>query len=75
MKTLHNQIGLFFMFILLAFSVGCKKAGDSGQLPQIITSVVDIVTPVSAICSGNIGANGGSTLSERARLSMRAAPD
>lgn len=42
----------------------CKKK-EEDRLPVIITSVVDIVTPVSAICKANVALNGGSALSER----------
>lgn len=54
------------LMIVMALSAGCSKTSDGGgKLPEIITSVVDIITPVSAICSGNIGSSGGSALSER----------
>jgi uncharacterized protein (TIGR02145 family) len=64
MKTLPIQIGQALMIILVLLS-GCNKQKDEGVLPEIITSAVDIITPVSAICSGNIASTGGPVLSER----------
>ena len=63
MKNLFRISGVI-LIIILVFSEGCKKS-DQGQLLEIISSLgFDIVTPNSAILSGNITSNSDSTISE-----------
>jgi len=64
MRIYRSYIGFSSVMCFIMVFTGCKKA-DEGQLPSIITSVIDIVTPVSAICKANINSDGGSSLSER----------
>lgn len=61
--------------LVLVFAA-CSKSGDGGTLAVIVTSVVDVVTPVSATCSGNVNAVGGSAPTERGVCwSTEQAPD
>jgi uncharacterized protein (TIGR02145 family) len=64
MKSLLFYFRFIALMIPVLYTAGCKKQ-DKGQVPVIITSVVDIVTPVSAVCKGNITSDGGSGLTER----------
>jgi uncharacterized protein (TIGR02145 family) len=54
------------LLLILAIN-GCSKSdsGGGGSLAVIVTSVVDVVTPISATCSGNITAENGSAPTER----------
>jgi hypothetical protein len=50
--------------MILIFTA-CNKSDNGGTLAVIVTSVVDVVTPISATCSGNITADQGSAPTER----------
>lgn len=53
------------MILILTFNA-CKESDDDvGTLAVIVTSVVDVVTPISATCSGNITAIENSAPTER----------
>src|SRR5512133_2282313 len=52
-------------FILILVFAFCSKSENGGTLAVIVTSVVDVVTPVSATCSGNVTADPGSLPTER----------
>jgi len=52
---------LLFILIFAA----CSKSDNGGTLAVIVTSVVDVVTPISATCSGNITADQNSAPTER----------
>ncbi len=54
------------LLTILALAACQKNEGDGGgTLAVIVTSVVDVITPVSATCSGNITASGNSAPTER----------
>ena len=66
MKT-RNRIWIYpflTMGLALIITVSCKKS-DQGQLPVIFTKGLLNVWPTSAIFSGEIASNGGSSLSEQ----------
>jgi uncharacterized protein (TIGR02145 family) len=65
MKICFSLPGSFVLLLILTLT-GCSK-GDDGQvtLAEIVTSVVDVVTPISATCSGNITADNGSAPTDR----------
>jgi uncharacterized protein (TIGR02145 family) len=52
------------LLMILIFTA-CNKSDNGGTLAVIVTSVVDVVTPISATCSGNITADQGSAPTER----------
>ena len=54
-------VTLLFLWIIAA----CENSDNGETLAVIVTSVVDIVTPISAICSGNVTADQNSTPTER----------
>ncbi len=58
--TLLRSVALLFLLVFAA----CKK-DDDGSLAVIVTSVVDVVTPISATLSGNVTAAQGSSPTER----------
>jgi uncharacterized protein (TIGR02145 family) len=60
---MKNKSTYFILALLpsLLFLSGCKKSNDA-QVPEIITSAIDIITPVSARCISNITSNGGAAL-------------
>jgi uncharacterized protein (TIGR02145 family) len=64
MKKRIFQYGQILFMVVILFS-GCKKSDSGGTLAVIVTSVVDVVTPISAVCSGNITAVPGSSPTER----------
>jgi len=57
---INKSLALSMILILAA----CKD-DDNVSLAVIVTSVVDVVTPISATCSGNITAESGSAPTER----------
>ncbi len=59
--SIPTSCTLLFILILAA----CHKDDNGGTLAVIVTSVVDVVTPISATCSGNITADEGSAPTER----------
>lgn len=63
MKINFSFIRSFTLLFVLIFTA-CKK-DDDVSLAVIVTSVVDVVTPISATCSGNITAESNSTPTER----------
>ena len=52
------------MALVLILAISCKKS-DQGQVPEVFTKGVRMVTPSSAICDGEIKSNGGSRLIEQ----------
>jgi uncharacterized protein (TIGR02145 family) len=59
--SLLKSCTLLFILILAA----CNKDDNGGTLAVIVTSVVDVVTPISATCSGNITSDQGSAPTEK----------
>ncbi len=54
------------MYVIVYFDFSrLHKDDNGGTLAVIVTSVVDVVTPISATCSGNITADQGSAPTER----------
>jgi uncharacterized protein (TIGR02145 family) len=75
MKFSFSLIRSCTLLLILIFAA-CQKSDDSGTLAVIITSVVDVVTPISAVCSGNISADQGSSPTDRGVCwSTEPAPD
>ncbi len=65
MKICFSLPGSFVLLLILTFT-GCSKSEDGKvTLAVIVTSVVDVVTPISATCSGNITAENGSAPTDR----------
>jgi uncharacterized protein (TIGR02145 family) len=65
MKTCFSLLGFSALILILTLNA-CKKSEDSaGSLAVIVTSVVDVVTPISATCSGNITAVENSAPTDR----------
>ncbi len=60
MKTLFVKQSLFIVIVILA---GCKS-DDHTTLPEIITSAISIITPISGVCIANVDTGNGS-MSER----------
>jgi uncharacterized protein (TIGR02145 family) len=75
MKFSFSLIRSCTLLLILIFAA-CQKSDNNGTLAVIITSVVDVVTPISATCSGNISAEQGSSPTERGVCwSTEPAPD
>ena len=64
MKTCFSLLRLCTLSLILIFAA-CQKSDNAGSLAVIVTSVVDVVTPISATCSGNITADQGSEPTDR----------
>ena len=64
MKISFSLLRSCTLSLILIFAA-CNKSDNGGTLAVIVTSVVDVVTPISATCSGNITADQGSAPTER----------
>jgi uncharacterized protein (TIGR02145 family) len=64
------------ILILLLIISACQSSDNKETLAVIVTSVVDVITPISATCSGNVTADQGSAPTERGVCwSTEPAPD